>query len=78
MQQAWEQAWDNAQPRLASNQRLSLQIPYQVPRIIRVGQLDSELLDQGLVLLLQEPLNKALALVNVGEWLYTLPCRYMY
>lgn len=77
MQQAWEQAWDNAQPRLASI-RDSVSNSYQVPRIIRVGQLDSELLDQGLVLLLQEPLNKALALVNVGEWLYTLPCRYMY
>jgi peroxin-2 len=37
---------------------------------MRVGQLDSELLDQELVQLLQEPLNKTLALVNVCEQLH--------
>ena len=34
-------------------------------RIMRVGQLDAELLDQELVQLLCEPLKKALNLVNV-------------
>jgi peroxin-2 len=34
------------------------------PRVIRIGQLDSELLDQDLVTLLQEPVNKALSLIN--------------
>ncbi|EEB98271.1 hypothetical protein MPER_02250, partial [Moniliophthora perniciosa FA553] len=34
------------------------------PRVIRVGQLDSELLDQELVHLLQEPLTKTFAQVN--------------
>ena len=37
--------------------------PYS--RITRVGQLDAELLDQELVHLLYEPLQKALNLVNV-------------
>ena len=69
MQQAWEQAWNNAQPALSSiRDSLSLSTSPNA-RILRVGQVDSELLDQELVLLLQEPLNKALALVNVRvQW----------
>lgn len=62
---AWEHAWNNAQTTLSSIQdSLSSSISPD-PRIIRVGQLDSELLDQELVVLLQEPLNKALTLVGV-------------
>ena len=72
MQQAWEQAWNNAQPALSSIQdSLSLSTSPD-PRIIRVGQLDSELLDQELVQLLQDPLNRTLALVNVCEQLHLL------
>jgi peroxin-2 len=65
MQQVWEQAWNNAQPALSSIRDSILLSSTPDRRIIRVGQLDSELLDQELVLLLQEPLNNALALVNV-------------
>lgn len=61
---AWTQIWENAQPRLYSiQQSLGEQAPPS--KVIRVGQLDAELLDQELVQLLQEPLTKALALVNV-------------
>jgi peroxin-2 len=62
---SWQQAWDRAQPRLAELRDSLNSFPNPNPRIIRVGQLDSELLDQELVHLLQEPLNKALGLVNV-------------
>ncbi|KAF8238819.1 peroxisomal biogenesis factor 2 [Tricholoma matsutake] len=62
----WEEAWNRAQPRLSSI-RNALN-PHDSPdlRIIRVGQLDSELLDQELVQLLQEPLNSALSLINAS------------
>lgn len=62
---AWQKAWDNAQPQLSKiAESICLE---QAPssRIIRVGQLDAELLDQELVQLLQEPLTNALSLVKV-------------
>lgn len=66
MQQAWDQAWANARPAFDSI-RASLPLSTSSdPRIMRVGQLDSELLDQELTNILQEPLGKSLALVNVG------------
>lgn len=65
MQQAWDQAWANARPAFDSI-RASLPLSTSSdPRIMRVGQLDSELLDQELANILQEPLGKSLALVNV-------------
>jgi peroxin-2 len=70
MQQAWEQAWNNAQPALSLIRDSLSSNTSPDPRIMRVGQLDSELLDQELVQLLQEPLNKTLALVNVCEQLH--------
>ncbi|EGN93005.1 hypothetical protein SERLA73DRAFT_190126 [Serpula lacrymans var. lacrymans S7.3] len=60
----WQQAWDTAQPKLASIRESLSSSTSPDPRIIRVGQLDAELLDQELVHLLQEPLSKALVLVN--------------
>lgn len=61
---AWENAWNSAQPHLSSI-TTAIRAPSTVnPRVIRVGQLDSELLDQQLVQLLQEPINKALSLIN--------------
>lgn len=65
MQQAWEQAWTNARPAFESIRASLPSSTSSYPRISRVGQLDSELLDQELVCILQEPLGKALALVNV-------------
>lgn len=67
MSSVWQQAWDAAQPRLHSIQDAlaSPGCPTQNPRIIRVGQLDAELLDAELVHILTEPVSKALATVNV-------------
>ncbi|PBL02362.1 hypothetical protein ARMGADRAFT_1005756 [Armillaria gallica] len=62
----WENAWDAAQPRLnALRQSLHLSSPENVS-ISRVGQFDAEILDQELISVLQEPLNKALVLANAS------------
>jgi len=60
----WHRIWEEAQPRLRSiEESLTSQSPTG-SRIIRIGQLDAELLDQELVQLLLEPLIKALSFVN--------------
>jgi hypothetical protein len=64
-QAVWQQAWDSAQPKLSSIRDSLGAITSPTPRIVRVGQLDSELLDQELVHLLCEPLQKALSIANV-------------
>lgn len=62
---ALEDAWRSAQPQLTqARAELSATCPIH-PRIIRVGQLDAELLDQELAQLIQEPITKALSLINV-------------
>ena len=66
MQNGWEHAWANAQTTLSSIKHSLASGTHSDPRIIRVGQLDSELLDQELVSLLQEPLNDALTLIGVS------------
>jgi peroxin-2 len=68
MSSIWQQAWDAAQPRLQSIQDVlsSPAFPRPNPRIIRVGQLDAELLDAELVHILTEPVSKALGTVNVS------------
>lgn len=63
---SWEQAWNSAQPSLSAIRDTLDTHNSPDPRVIRVGQLDSELLDQELVQLLQEPLNKALYLISVS------------
>lgn len=61
-----EESWNASQHTLSSiHESLSSSHPER-PRIIRVGQLDSELLDQELSQLLQEPILKALSLISVG------------
>lgn len=62
---SWEDVWNNARPRLSSIQDTLRSLNSPRSRIIRVGQLDSELLDLELVNILVEPLRKALELVNV-------------
>ena len=62
---AWEDAWERAQPHISSL-RTSLATNPIVSLVTRVGKLDSELLDQELVQLLEEPLKKAFALLNVS------------
>jgi peroxin-2 len=56
-----EAAWNSAQLKLAEIQASLAKGKLENPRIIRVGQLDSELLDQ----LLKEPISKALSLISV-------------
>lgn len=68
-QELWQEAYSSAQPTLYSI-RDSLGSTTPNPRIMRVGQLDAELLDQELVQLLCEPLKKALNLVNVCLYLH--------
>jgi peroxin-2 len=68
----WEDAWNKAQPRLSSIRDTLNANDSPDPRIIRVGQLDSELLDQELVHLLQEPLDRALSLINVSSYSHHL------
>lgn len=60
-----EDVWSSALPQLEEARLIaSTEGPIR-PRIIRVGQLDAELLDKELAQVIQEPINKALSLVNV-------------
>lgn len=60
-----ENAWNSAKPRLtAIRSSIDLSKPVE-QRILRVGQIDAELLDQELAQILQEPITKALSLVDV-------------
>ncbi len=63
---AWEDAWNAAQPRLTAIRDTLRSNGERDGPITRVGQLDAELLDQELIIVLQEPLNKALVLIDVG------------
>ena len=62
----WQQAWDLAELRLTTI-RTALEGTVRGPeaRNPRVGQLDSELLDQELLQLLREPIYKSLDILNV-------------
>lgn len=62
----WQAAWDNAQPALARIRSTLAESKAALPRLIRVGQLDAELLDQELVLLLKQPLAIALNAAKVS------------
>ena len=66
MSTRWQQAWDDAEPRLEGWIR-RWDTPNMIPRVLRVNQLDAELLDEELVQTLKEPLAKALGLINVGR-----------
>ncbi|KAF8165215.1 Pex12 amino terminal region-domain-containing protein [Crassisporium funariophilum] len=61
-----ETAWNRAQPKLTEIRAALATAPPQHPRIIRVGQLDAELLDQELAHLLQDPISKALSIVSTS------------
>ena len=62
----WEQAWTNIQPTLSSLRLTIASWPKPRARIMRVGQLDAELLDQELATMLKEPVNKALGQLGVS------------
>ena len=61
---AWQRIWDESQARLSSIRESLHDGPMPTSRVTRVGKLDAELLDQELVQVLQDPLAKALALLN--------------
>src|SRR6266702_7975558 len=67
---SWQQLWDRAQPILGNAEQSLASTVSPTPRILRVGQLDSELLDVELVNILRDPLSKALGLVNVYQSLF--------
>ncbi len=60
-----ERAWETAQARLAVIQSLLDSPSPPEHRVMRVGQLDAELLDLELAQVLQEPISKALSFINV-------------
>ncbi|KAJ7590825.1 Pex12 amino terminal region-domain-containing protein [Mycena floridula] len=66
MAASWDQAWNDAQSQLAAIRASPQTSPSLPRRTIRVGQLDSDLLDLELVQLLKEPLNKTLALLSAS------------
>lgn len=60
----WHTAWDAAQPRLdALGHTPNRAFPV---RPLRVGQLDSEQLDNELVTILRDPLTKCLNMIKVS------------
>ncbi|KXN86408.1 Peroxisome biogenesis factor 2 [Leucoagaricus sp. SymC.cos] len=61
-----EHAWGAVAPKLAA---IRSSLSSSDHRIVRVGQLDAELLDQELAQVLQEPITKALSLINVRVYL---------
>jgi peroxin-2 len=67
---SWQQLWDRAQSMLGNAEQSLEGTASPAPRILRVGQLDAELLDVELVNLLLDPLSKALGLVNVRKSLF--------
>ena len=64
-QPSWERIWNDSRPQLVSIQQSLAGRQHVTSRVMRVGKLDAELLDQELVQVLQDPLAKALSVVNV-------------
>ncbi|KZT19272.1 hypothetical protein NEOLEDRAFT_1142287 [Neolentinus lepideus HHB14362 ss-1] len=60
----WQQAWVDAHAKFQIARDALTTGDAPTPRVLRVGQLDAELLDAELLHMLQDPLNKALALFN--------------
>jgi hypothetical protein len=74
---SWQQLWDQAQQTLIHAEQ-SLDTRSPASRILRVGQLDAELLDVEFVNLLRDPLSKALGLVNVRILFFHFPQSHAY
>ena len=71
---SWQRRWDDAQSTLILAERSLASMTSPVASsILRVGQLDAELLDGELVNLLRDPLSKAFGLVNVCPPRLTIP-----
>ena len=70
MTESWEEIWERSQSSLEAIRSSVSTLTSPTPRVLRVSQLDAESLDAELVQLLQEPITKALSVVNVR--LYSL------
>lgn len=64
MTESWEEIWERSQPSLEAIRNSVSSLAFPSPRVLRVSQLDAESLDTELVQLLQEPITKALSVVN--------------
>jgi hypothetical protein len=64
----WEQAWKDAQPVLSFIWASLPSFPALSPRILHVGQLDAELLNQELLGVLKEPVKKAIGRIKVCSY----------
>lgn len=69
---ALQTVWEAARPSLAAIQSSINPSKPLDSRVLRVGQLDAELLDQELAQVLQEPITKALSLLSVRSPDYLL------
>jgi len=65
MTESWEEIWERSQSSLEAIRDSVSTLTSPAPRVLRVSQLDAESLDSELVQLLQEPITKALSVVNV-------------
>ena len=65
MTESWEEIWEKSQSTLETIRDSVSTLSFPTPRVLRVSQLDAESLDSELVQLLQEPITKALSVVNV-------------
>jgi len=65
MTESWEEIWEISQSTLEAIRNSVSTLTSPTPRVLRVSQLDAESLDSELVQLLQEPITKALSVVNV-------------
>ena len=65
MTESWEEIWERSQSSLEAIRNSVSTLASPTPRVLRVSQLDAESLDAELVQLLQEPITKALSVVNV-------------
>lgn len=65
MTESWEEIWEKSQSSLEAIRNSVSTLTSPTPRVLRVGQLDAELLDTELVQLLREPIANALSVVNV-------------
>jgi peroxin-2 len=64
MTESWEEIWEKSQSSLEAIRDSVSALASPTPRVLRVSQLDAESLDAELVQLLQEPITKALSVVN--------------
>ena len=65
MTESWEELWEQSQSSLEAIRNSISTLASPSPRVLRVSQLDAESLDAELIQILQEPIAKALSVVNV-------------